>query len=79
MTDRFTDEQLAEWLYDAQYDYEQDPAEYDYDFDAQPRPRGTFPKYYSDDYNSTLAALFSEILDSRQRIKALTAEGGSTA
>lgn len=71
MTDRFTDEQLAEWLYDARFDHE--AVDGDHDFDANPLPQDTFPKYYADDYNPTLAALFSEILESRKRIAAVLA------
>lgn len=69
MSERPTDEQLTEWLYDAEFDH--DAVDGDHDFDANPLPRDTFPKYYSDDYNPTLAALFRELLALRQRTTAV--------
>lgn len=60
-----TDEQLTEWLYDAEFDH--GAVDGNHDFDANPLPRDTFPKYYSDDYNPTLAMAFRELLELRQR------------
>ncbi len=73
MTERFTDEQLAEWLYDAEYQWDRDAAEHNYDYDANPMPTDSFPKYYADNYNPTLAGLFREIIESRARIAAVLA------
>lgn len=59
MTDETpTDEQLAQWLYDAEYDWSTE------DYDA-PMPSGTFPNYYDDDYGPTLAAIFRELIELR--------------
>lgn len=68
MTERPTDEQLTEWLYDAEYDSAADPETYGYDFDAHPIPRDTFPPYYEDDYRPTLAVLFRELLELRRAL-----------
>ncbi|WP_327139306.1 hypothetical protein [Nocardia sp. NBC_01327] len=58
--ERPTDEQLREWLYDAEFDHA--AVDGDHDFDANPLPLNTFPKYYAEDYNPTLAVLFRELL-----------------
>lgn len=58
---RPTDEQLAEWLYDAEYDWNSE----DYD---RPLPVNTFPPYYEDDYRPTLAVLFRELLELRRAL-----------
>lgn len=56
---RPTDGQLRAWLYDAEFDYE---AEYNEDV---PWPGDTFPRYYEDVYNPTLALIFRELLERR--------------
>lgn len=65
----FTDEQLSEWPYDAQFD--PDAVDAGHDFDTHPLPRDTFPKYYAGDYTPTLAALFEEILLRREQLAAI--------
>lgn len=63
-----TDEQLAQWLYDAEYDWN---AEYfDVEVEMPPMPSGTFPPYYSDDYGPTLAAIFRELIEHRAKLAA---------
>lgn len=68
MTERPTDEQLREWLYDAEFD--QSAADETHDFDSNPLPQNSFPVYYSDDYEATLALLFRELLELRAQIAA---------
>jgi len=64
-----TNEQLAQWLYDAEYDWS---AEYfDYEVEMPPMPSDTFPHYYSDDYHPTLAAIFRELIESRAKLAAI--------
>lgn len=64
-----TDEQLAQWLYDAEYDWN---AEYfDLEVEMPPMPSDTFPHYYSDDYHPTLAVIFRELIESRARLAAI--------
>lgn len=59
MSDRqFTNQQIEQWLYDAEFDWDTE----DYDL---PTPSNTFPWYYSDDYHPTLAAIFRELLELR--------------
>jgi|GEM_PF-5515042 len=60
-----TDEQLAQWLYDAEYDWSAEY--YDYEAEMPPMPSDTFPHYYSDDYHPTLAAIFRELIESRAK------------
>lgn len=55
-----TDEQLAQWLYDAEYDWSTEDCEAE-------MPSDTFPHYYSDDYHPTLAAIFRELIESRAK------------
>ncbi|MFD0361227.1 hypothetical protein ACFQZZ_07155 [Nocardia sp. GCM10030253] len=62
MVERPTDEQLRQWLYDAEYDWDAE----DYD---RPMPSNTFPVYYDDAYQPTLAALFRELLEHRSRAR----------
>jgi len=67
MTERPTDDQLKQWLYDAECDWDDD----DYE---SPMPSNDFPHYYEDVYRPTLAVLFREILEARTtlaRVKAL--------
>lgn len=73
---RPTDEQLEEWLYAAEYDWD---ADYDPDKPMPVTEYGPlrFPDYYQDDYHSTLAAVFGELLESRRtldRVRKLTLE-----
>ncbi|WP_406229963.1 hypothetical protein [Nocardia sp. NBC_01009] len=60
--DRPTDEQLRQWLYDAEYDW--DVKGFD-----RPMPSNTFPVYYDDAYQETLAALFRELLEHRRKAR----------
>lgn len=64
---RPTDEQLEEWLYAAEYDWD---ADYDPDKPMPITEYGPlrFPDYYQDDYHSTLAAVFGELLESRRTL-----------
>lgn len=55
---RPTDDQLREWLYDAEFDWDSYEGE-------TPMPKDTFPPYYADNYNATLAVLFKELLSHR--------------
>lgn len=57
---RITDGQLAQWLYDAEFDWSADDAW------TKMTPADSFPPYYDDDYRPTLAALFRELLHHRQ-------------
>lgn len=50
--------QLQDWLYDAEFDW--DTAEHE----AKP-PSDSFPRYYSEVYEATLAELIREILEHR--------------
>lgn len=65
----FSDEELEQWVYDHEYDWEYTPdpynsAEWD-EWHSKPFPSDTFPKYYQDDYNETIAGLCREILSFR--------------
>jgi hypothetical protein len=57
-----TDEQLRQWLYDAEYDWDADDSD-------RPMPSNTFPAYYNDAYQPTLAALLRELLEHRSRAR----------
>ena len=55
-----TEEQLAQWLYDAEYDWDSDDNEADL-------PKDTFPHYYEKSYSPTLAAIFRELIEHRAK------------
>jgi len=55
---RPTDDELAQWLYDFEYDWSSE------DYEAE-MPSNTFPPYYDEDYRPTLAAIFRELIDWR--------------
>jgi hypothetical protein len=55
-----TDEQLRQWLYDAEYDWDIEDSD-------RPMPSNTFPAYYDDAYQETLAALLRELLEHRSK------------
>lgn len=58
--ERPTDEQLQQWLYDAEYDWDVEGSD-------RPLPSNTFPVYYDDAYQKTLAALLRELLEHRRK------------
>ncbi|MEV6562524.1 hypothetical protein AB0M22_42860 [Nocardia sp. NPDC051756] len=60
--ERPTDEQLRQWLYDAEYDWDVEGSD-------RPMPSNTFPVYYDDSYHETLAALFRELLEHRRKAR----------
>lgn len=67
----FSDEQLKQWIYDHEYDWDYTPdpdnsVERE-EWYSNPFPSDTFPKYYQDDYNETIAGLCREILSLRAR------------
>lgn len=54
-----TDDELAQWLYDFEYDWNGE------DYEAE-MPSNTFPPYYDDEnYRPTLAAIFRELIEFR--------------
>lgn len=55
-----TDDELAQWLYDFEYDWSSE------DYEAE-MPSNTFPQYYDEDYRPTLAAIFRELIESRTK------------
>ncbi|MFC9433976.1 hypothetical protein [Nocardia sp. NPDC057030] len=59
-SERPTDEQLRQWLYDAEYDWDAEVSD-------RPLPSNTFPVYYDDRYQETLAGLFRELLEHRRK------------
>lgn len=67
MTERPSDDQLKQWLYDAEFDH--GAVGEGHDFAAHPLPGDTFPHYYADDYKATLVLLFRELLDLRSEVR----------
>ncbi|QDH85101.1 hypothetical protein SEA_DARDANUS_64 [Gordonia phage Dardanus] len=86
MTDQrreFTSDQLEQWVYDHEYDYQAEPPD-EYDgaqaakwYEDHPRPSDTFPPYYAEDFGPTVAALCREVLELRQLVVAKTRIDGA--